>query len=1343
MFAQLRAFLAAPAFNDEDQNRVSQILNVILLAILVLLAIFLGGRLLTGAYTLQDDNFYVLGGLELLVAGLWLVLKRGYLRAAAYGVVIVAWLGLAFTSLNAGGVRDSGFVALIVVAMIASLVLGWREALFFIALTIAAGWGLAYLEDQGQIMLEVTTPYEVAGELTTVLSLLAVLLYLLVHNLSNALQNARKTNEELREFSTRLEDRVTARTKELVLAANVTQSLASVQDLDTLLDKAVTLIQTSFNLYYVQVYLLDEHDEFLELRAGTGGAGQALLEQNHRLPITGKSINSTAVSQKQPIIVADAEKSDIFQSNPLLPLTRSEMAIPLLLDNTVVGVLNVQSSVTEGLNKDSLPAFQTLAGQLAIAINNATLFSQREQTANSLRQEQSRVQSILESISVPTIISLVSNGSAAYINDAMAEILQKPRKELIGKATPNFYANSADRQQLLAELQQSGKVINYELQLKRGDGSLFWALISASIINFQDQPAILTTFIDISDRRKAEDILAKRAAELEAVAQVGSIATQTLESSALLQNVADLTKSRFNLYHAHIYLLDESQENLVLAAGADEAGRQMVAEGRTISVAQTQSLVARAARTQQGVIVNDVQQDAGFLPNPLLPLTRSEMAVPVSIGEKVLGVLDVQSDEVNHFTSEDINIYTTLAAQVAVALQNANQYQSTQAALAETEGLLSVTRVASQSLALEETLEQILDQVLAMKQFEAGLISMVDPATQSLTISAHRLPNELYQAFLMNGLDGTLCDLVYRNKSSLVLNDLAKDAPIDVSGLIAKGFHSYQGVPVEARGDVLGTICIFNTSPTTNESDFSLMQAIGQQVGVAIQNARLFTQTRAALAETETFRNLVETSSQAVAIAALDGAIRYANPTMLRLLGFSDLAMLLGESITNFYPEELRITAELEAIPAVMESGQWQGELKMRTPSGQEIPTLEIYSLLRDAQGQPEGMAVIVTDITERKQAELAQQRLASALEERLQVVNALQRAMTHEGWQAFFAAKERPVQGYRYHNDALRLISSSELANNDIPHMPISLSEAERIASSDMETAAAAPMQVRGETIGMLGARNPDGEPIDAATKALLGAISEQVAEALERARLFEETELGRQQLDQRAKELQAVAEISAAASTSLDRQAFMDTVTSMTQQRFDVYHCNIFILDESMESFELAATSWRPEDTGDEFDTARISMHQEQSLVAKAARQRDPVLVNDTREAPDFLPSEIMPHTRSELAIPLVAGDRVLGVLDIQADRPERFNEEDVRIFSTLASQVAISLQNADLFASAQRRAEREALINAISQKIQNAPTVQSAMQTAVSELGKALKARRTMVDLQLSREENGRSQ
>jgi len=183
-----------------------------------------------------------------------------------------------------------------------------------------------------------------------------------------------------------------------------------------------------------------------------------------------------------------------------------------------------------------------------------------------------------------------------------------------------------------------------------------------------------------------------------------------LEARILLQNVVDLTKDNFGLYHTHIYLVDQPTGMLVLTAGAGEVGRRMVSEGRSIALNRMQSLVARAAREREAVIVNDVRAAPDFLPHPLLPDTRSEMAVPMIAGDQLLGVFDVQHDQPGYFTEEDVRIQTALAAQVAVALQNANLYAEQAAIVTRLRELdhLKSTFLANMSHELRTPLNSIL-----------------------------------------------------------------------------------------------------------------------------------------------------------------------------------------------------------------------------------------------------------------------------------------------------------------------------------------------------------------------------------------------------------------------------------------------------------------------------------------------------------------------------------------------------------------------------------------------------------------------------------------------------------
>jgi signal transduction histidine kinase len=228
--------------------------------------------------------------------------------------------------------------------------------------------------------------------------------------------------------------------------------------------------------------------------------------------------------------------------------------------------------------------------------------------------------------------------------------------------------------------------------------------------------------------RLSEEIQ-KRAAELETVAKVSTTASTVLNPDELLQSVVDLTKERFNLYHAHIYLANDAWSTLLLAAGAGEIGRTLVAEQHAVPFDAEKSIVARCTRERQAVIVNDVQAAPDYLPNPLLPKTRSEMAVPMIVGDKVLGVFDVQSAQLNRFTEEDANIYTTLTSQVGVALQNARLYAEQSATLAQ---LRELDRLKSSFLAnMSHELRTPLNSILG---FADVILEELDgPLTENMT----------------------------------------------------------------------------------------------------------------------------------------------------------------------------------------------------------------------------------------------------------------------------------------------------------------------------------------------------------------------------------------------------------------------------------------------------------------------------------------------------------------------------------------------------------------------------------------------------------------------------------
>ncbi|RPJ52247.1 MAG: GAF domain-containing protein, partial [Chloroflexi bacterium] len=189
------------------------------------------------------------------------------------------------------------------------------------------------------------------------------------------LEETNRTNQKLQVLSTSLEQRVGERTRDLALAAEIGRRISTVRDMDALLSEAVDLIRDRFNLYYAQIYLIDAGSRSLLLRAGTGEMGKELLRRAHSLAVGLTSINGAAIVERRPVIVEDTAQSLIFKPNPLLPETRSEMSIPLVSGDRVFGVLDLQGYHQGDLNQENLAVFETLAGQLATALENSELFA--------------------------------------------------------------------------------------------------------------------------------------------------------------------------------------------------------------------------------------------------------------------------------------------------------------------------------------------------------------------------------------------------------------------------------------------------------------------------------------------------------------------------------------------------------------------------------------------------------------------------------------------------------------------------------------------------------------------------------------------------------------------------------------------------------------------------------------------------------------------------------------------------------------------------------------------------------------------------------------------------------
>ncbi len=191
---------------------------------------------------------------------------------------------------------------------------------------------------------------------------------------------------ELQSLYADMEAQVAARTEQLRVSANVSRAAASVLDPDRLMREVVSLITDRFDFHYAAIFTLDETGRFAVLReaAGPGDVGRLLKQRSHKLEVGGQSMVGYATSQRRARIALDVGQEAVRFANPLLPETRSEIALPLLIGDGVLGALDVQSKQAAAFDEASAATLQAMADQIAIALNNAALYAESQRNVKAL-----------------------------------------------------------------------------------------------------------------------------------------------------------------------------------------------------------------------------------------------------------------------------------------------------------------------------------------------------------------------------------------------------------------------------------------------------------------------------------------------------------------------------------------------------------------------------------------------------------------------------------------------------------------------------------------------------------------------------------------------------------------------------------------------------------------------------------------------------------------------------------------------------------------------------------------------------------------------------------------------
>jgi PAS domain S-box-containing protein len=351
------------------------------------------------------------------------------------------------------------------------------------------------------------------------------------------------------------------------------------------------------------------------------------------------------------------------------------------------------------------------------------------------------------------------------------------------------------------------------------------------------------------------------------------------------------------------------------------------------------------------------------------------LGVPLMVGETVLGTITVQSTLMERLYNEHHrDLLIAIAGQAAIALQNAQSFQETEQRNQELSTINEIIGSASQSLALKDILDIVLMKTMETLGFEGGLITMFNEDRGKLErIVRKGLPGDI-PPDPAEGLESSLCHVVFTTEQSLVIGDLREGAPIDVSGEIEAGFYGYAGVPLESKGKILGTLCVFKrTAGPIEDTTVSLMQTIGRQIGFAVENARLFE-------ETSKFKQGIERAGDAIFMTDISGKIIYINPGFTTVYGYPPNEAI-GKTPRLIKSGLLPQENYKDIWETLLSKNSVSGEIINKNKDGRLVNISGTNSPILDEKGNILGFLAVHHDITSNKQAEEALRQSEHALQ--------------------------------------------------------------------------------------------------------------------------------------------------------------------------------------------------------------------------------------------------------------------------------------------------------------------------------------------------------------------------
>ncbi|HWQ47117.1 MAG TPA: GAF domain-containing protein [Longilinea sp.] len=506
------------------------------------------------------------------------------------------------------------------------------------------------------------------------------------------------------------------RSEQLNVVGNVSSQIASVLDFDELCQRVTHLVRDTFKYYYVAIFSLESDDSHLHLRASSHTKG---THPKVRLDVPlGRGMIGHAAQTASELVAADVSQQPIYRSLDGLPETRSEAAIPLKIENRVLGILDVQSDQYDDFKEADLIPLRVMADNIAVAMENARLYQK------------------------------------------------------------------------------------------------------------------LQTHVD----------------QITTVLEVSHLLNSILDPDQLLNKVVEIIQSRFGYPYVHLFTVHHFRQKIIFRAGSGAPINIDDKEGITYDLDSPLGIIPWVARTGKVRLVDDVRKEPLYRQARHFNIqTRSELTIPLSFGDDVLGVLDIQSSKVNAFHKSDETLLQALSASIAVTIRNANLYSSELWRRKVAESFRDVAGLLTANLDLDDLFSAILLELDKNLPCDAAAIWLLDEPC--LPEETNQKPLKL--AAVRNISPHALDEISVSSKDihEWLLGALCKPAPTirkpenPYGPLgVALGFpqdYSSIAAPLKSGDKVLGLITMAHHSANRYGSEASaILTTFASYAAVAIQNAR-------------------------------------------------------------------------------------------------------------------------------------------------------------------------------------------------------------------------------------------------------------------------------------------------------------------------------------------------------------------------------------------------------------------------------------------------------------------------------------------------------------------------